>query len=91
MATTYRKTAKGQAEIETRVNRLAQRLRMALIMVDGRRSDEELARLIPAEAIEVLSILLEAGYIEAVPMPGPVGPVGYPLEFMPPPPAEPQG
>lgn len=67
MATIFRKTQKGQVEIETRVNRLAQRLRAALIMVDGRRTDEQLARLIPVDPLETLHILLEAGYIEVLP------------------------
>ena len=47
--TVYRKTAKGMAEIETRVHRLAPRLRGALILVDGRKTDDELATLILAE------------------------------------------
>ncbi len=46
MATIYRKTAKGHSEIETRAHRLAPRLRSALIMVDGRRSDDEVRKLI---------------------------------------------
>jgi WD40 repeat protein len=37
MPTIYRKTAKGQSEIETRVHRLAPRFRSLLILVDGRR------------------------------------------------------
>jgi hypothetical protein len=42
MATTHRKTAKGTAEIETRAHRLSLRLRGMLILVDGRRSDDQL-------------------------------------------------
>jgi hypothetical protein len=84
MAMIYRKTNKGQVEIETRANRLVQRLRAALIMVDGRRSDEQLHKLIAVEPVETLQILLEAGYIEAVspsvaatpPMPDPLATPG---------------
>jgi hypothetical protein len=63
MATIYRKTAKGHEEIQTRAHRLLPRLRSALILVDGQRSDEELARLLPVSA-EVLGQLLEQGFIE---------------------------
>lgn len=66
MATVYRKTAKGVDEIATRVNHLAPRLRMALILVDGARSDAELTKLIAQNAEETLRELIRDGYIEAV-------------------------
>jgi hypothetical protein len=66
MTTVYRKSAKGQLEIETRANRLGPRLRTALILVDGRRSDAELRALIQLEADATLIGLLEGGYIEIV-------------------------
>jgi hypothetical protein len=66
MATIYRKTAKGQAEIETRAARLPPRLRGALILVDGRRSDDDMRRLIPVEPEATLRTLAEHGFIEAV-------------------------
>lgn len=66
MTTVYRKSAKGQNEIETRANRLAPRLRTALILVDGRRSDADLRALVQAEPDATLLALLEAGYIEVV-------------------------
>lgn len=66
MAIVYRKTAKGQAEIETRADRLAPRLRTALILVDGRRGSDDLARLFPAEPEATLRALLERGYVEVV-------------------------
>ena len=66
MATVYRKTGKGQSEISTRRNQLPMRLRSALIMVDGKRSDEELVRMILGDAQGVLKELLEAGYIEVI-------------------------
>lgn len=66
MATIYRKTAKGQAEIETRAHRLPPRLRGALILVDGRRSDEELQRLIAAQPLQTLQELNEQAFIEII-------------------------
>ncbi|HET9822780.1 MAG TPA: hypothetical protein VFQ16_13240 [Burkholderiaceae bacterium] len=66
MSTVYRKSAKGQSEIETRAHRLPPRLRGALILVDGRRSDEELAKLIPAEPQATLAHLVAEGFIEVV-------------------------
>lgn len=64
MSTVYRKTAKGQAEIETRAFRLLPRLRQALILVDGRRSDDELAQMIFAEPQATLQALRADGFIE---------------------------
>jgi hypothetical protein len=66
MATIYRKTERGQVEIDTRVNRLAPRLRTALILVDGVRSDADLHKLIFAQPDETLQALLEQAYIEVV-------------------------
>lgn len=66
MASVFRKTAKGQTEIETRVNRLVPRLRTSLILVDGRRTDVELRTLILSEPDEVLAALLDQGYIEVI-------------------------
>lgn len=67
MATTYRKTAKGQVEIETRALRLPPRLRSVLILVDGRRTDAELFQLAPGSAgPESLQALADAGLIEVI-------------------------
>jgi hypothetical protein len=85
MTTIYRKTAKGQAEIETRVHRLPPRLRGALIMVDGQRSADDLAKLIPGDANAALQQLLADGFIDvfavlaerppaAAPAPAPAAP-----------------
>jgi hypothetical protein len=62
--TIYRKTAKGQAEIETRAHRLPPRLRGALIMVDGQRTVEDLAKLVPGDAAGSLEQLLADGFID---------------------------
>lgn len=66
MATIYRKTEKGQTEIETRLFRLLPRLRTALILVDGHRHDGELAKLIPGDPVASLQTLLTEGFIEVV-------------------------
>lgn len=58
----YRKTAKGLAEIETRVYRLSPRLRSVLIMVDGKRADTELVQMLP-QAAEVLAALVQEDFI----------------------------
>lgn len=65
MPIVYRKTAKGVAEIETRAHRLPPRLRGALIVVDGKRPDTELAALMP-QATDSLAQLLQGGFIEVV-------------------------
>ena len=62
MPTIYRKTAKGLAEIETRVYRLAPRLRSVLIMIDGKRTDAELMQMLP-QAGEVLAALVQDDFI----------------------------
>jgi hypothetical protein len=64
MSTIYRKTAKGQAEIETRAHRLPPRLRGALILVDGQRSEADLAKLIPLDPETTLATLLAEGFID---------------------------
>ena len=66
MGTVYRKTEKGLAEVSTRRNRLPLKLRSALIMVDGKRSDDELADMMPGETLELLAALLSEGYIEVI-------------------------
>jgi len=66
VATVYRKTAKGVDEIANRSNRLMPRLRMALILVDGVRSDAELGKLITHNADETLRELIREGYVEPI-------------------------
>ena len=66
MSIIYRKTAKGVAEIETRAHRLAPRLRSALILVDGKRSDAALAALIQQDPTETLHALAGQGFIEVL-------------------------
>ena len=64
MATIFRKTDKGQSEVETRVHRLSPRLRSALILVDGKRSSDELRKLIAQQADDTLATLSDQGFIE---------------------------
>jgi hypothetical protein len=64
MSNVYRKTERGQTEIATRQYKLAPRLRSALVVVDGKRSQFELASMIAGEPHETLQALLEAGFIE---------------------------
>jgi len=64
MPSIYRKTTKGQAEIATRENKLAPRLRSALIMVDGKRGEADLRPLLMPTPDETLAALLAQGYIE---------------------------
>ena len=61
---TYRKTAKGLAEISTRANKLPPRVRTALILVDGRRTDFELSTMLATEADATLRWLSDSGFIE---------------------------
>jgi len=98
MASTYRKTIKGQAEIATRENKLTPRLRSALIMVDGKRSKADLRPLLMPTPDETLAALLAQGFIEvtgagvasAADLPQATPAVAAPL-LQPAPPAPPTG
>ncbi len=63
----YRKTQKGAEAIATRQHGLSPKQRSLLILVDGKRSVDDLARLGAAQgdAVQVLEALLAAGCIEA--------------------------
>jgi hypothetical protein len=65
MSIIYRKTAKGITEIDSRAHNLHPKLRSVLIMVDGHRSDQDLARFL-AHAPESAQMLMEAGFIEVL-------------------------
>lgn len=81
MASIFRKTAKGVAEIETRAHRLPPRLRSALIVVDGKRNEDELFKLVLQEPALTLQTLLEGGFIEvfaSAPAPSPRAPAPSP-------------
>lgn len=78
----YHKSPKGAEAIATRQHGLAPRLRSLLILIDGKRGPDELARLSgAADAASLLEQLLEQGFIEPaaaamepVPQPVPAGP-----------------
>ena len=61
----YRKTAKGLEAIASRDRALQPRQRSLLILVDGRRTADELSRMSPAGFEESLGQLLELGMVEA--------------------------
>ena len=65
MPTLFRKTAKGQTELETRQHRLTPRLRGLLILVDGKRDLAGLAALVPQQVEALLQELATQGFIEA--------------------------
>jgi hypothetical protein len=62
----YRKTERGRLEIATRANRLTHWLRCALILIDGRRTTEELTTMISTPAEEAIRELVDMGFIEPV-------------------------
>ena len=65
----FKKTEKGQAEIESAARQLPQRLRMVLVLVDGKRSATDLQQMLAAATPEALRSLLDDGYIAATPAP----------------------
>lgn len=74
MGVVFAKTAKGQAEISARSGELTPRVRRVLIMVDGRRTVEELRTMLIADDLQhTLGRLEEAGFIEVARVGGPGG------------------
>ncbi|WP_332856185.1 hypothetical protein [Duganella sp. S19_KUP01_CR8] len=61
----YDKTAKGRDEIATRKYQLAPRLRSLLVLIDGRRSEEELLRNVAGLGLTIAALneLLEGEFI----------------------------
>lgn len=64
--TVFSKTEKGQQEMATRAHHLPARVRAMLIMIDGKRSVEQLlfGHPAPEDAMEHLRQLVEGGFIE---------------------------
>jgi len=94
----YAKTAQGQQEIASRSLGLSPMARRVLVLVDGKRSGQELSTFVPGNEVSPqLTELLERGCIEAVgtvpapkPAPSPAGAAasthaGDDLEALPPP------
>lgn len=75
----YRKSAKGVEALAKRDPSLGMRLRSLLILVDGKRDTDELARLsaTPAELQQSFAQLLALGMIEPLPPPA-TAPTGTP-------------
>lgn len=64
----YHKSAKGAEAIATRQHGLGPRLRSTLIMIDGKRSFDELVKFsVSGDTENVLSQLLDQGFIEPLP------------------------
>jgi hypothetical protein len=67
MTVIFAKTRKGQAEIETRSAGLGVRARRVLILLDGRRSLDEVREMVADPRLdETLAMLQMEGYIESV-------------------------
>jgi hypothetical protein len=66
LATLYKKTAQGELVCPTKPFGLAWPLRYALMLVNGKRTGDELRALISAHGDEALHSLLESGFIEEV-------------------------
>ncbi len=63
---TYSKTAKGSEEIAKRTVGLNPRVRQLLILIDGKRTANELAKMLPDAAIELwLDQLINDGFIQS--------------------------
>lgn len=62
----YRKTETGLREMATRAHRLGHWMRFALVMVNGRRSEDELSSMMGASGPDTLRELVELGLIEPV-------------------------
>lgn len=66
MGMVFAKTAKGQDEIAARSVGLGPRVRRVLILIDGRRSIEEVGKLVPGDELaDTLRMLEEHGFIES--------------------------
>ena len=67
MGVVFAKTRKGQDEITSRAGGLTPRERRLLIFADGKRSLDELQRMLQADDLRpILEKLRKSGYIEAV-------------------------
>jgi hypothetical protein len=76
----YQKSAKGSQAIATRDHALSPKLRSLLILVDGKRSFEDLVKLSGplGDTDQLLAQLHEQGYIEPAAQAAPAAPVSAP-------------
>lgn len=84
MGVVFAKTTKGQEELTAKTGGLTPRQRRVLIMVDGRRSVDELREMLQADDLQhTIGLLEEAGFIEVAALkdadgatqPAPAGPL----------------
>jgi hypothetical protein len=59
-----RKTAAGQAEVSSKAHHLPPRARSLLIMIDGKRTQEDLRAMLGAAVDEAVELLLREGLVE---------------------------
>lgn len=65
MGAAFAKTTKGQSEITTKAGGLTPRVRRVLIMIDGKKTVDELRDMLQADDLQhTLGLLEEDGYIE---------------------------
>jgi hypothetical protein len=67
MSSLFRKTVAGQAEVGSKAHLLPPRARSLLIMVDGKRTQDELRAMLGPAVDDGLSLLIREGLIELVP------------------------
>lgn len=74
----YRKSEKGSEAIATRGHGVGGKLRMLLILVDGKKNVDELTRIAAGmgESVTLLQLLEAEGLIELVSASAPAGPAG---------------
>lgn len=85
MGVVFAKTPKGQAEIATKAGGLTPRQRRVLIMVDGKRSVDDLREMLLADDLQhTLGLLEEMEYIEIASLASATGNASTPQARMPP-------
>ena len=88
MGKIFVKTQKGVEEIGKRTSDMSLRVRRILILVDGKRTAEDIRELAPADDLnQTLGLLEESGYIEPIRQPEAAAPAsevdgGTPKEFI---------
>lgn len=74
-----RKTVAGQAEVTSKAHALSQRARSLLIMIDGKRTLEDLRAMLGPQVDEAVKLLIEQGLVEGSVEAAPPPPVSAPL------------
>lgn len=85
MGVVFRKTSKGQEEIQQRQGRISPRIRRLLILIDGQRSVDELRAMVVMDDLShILGELEETGYIEVTALKQEDGTLDVPQDPLPP-------